>query len=144
MGFKSTSVYYERRSRIAGKSHYPLRKMTALAFNGITSLSVRPLQMVLAVGLVMALLSFCGILWAVAAALMGRAVSGWASVVCIVCFIGGIQLTVLGLIGEYVGKIYLETKGRPRFIVSEKTETPEEETGMGGENEECGDISEEA
>lgn len=144
VGFKSTSVYYERRSRIAGKSHYPLRKMTALAFNGITSLSVRPLQMVLAVGLVMALLSFCGILWAVAAALMGRAVSGWASVVCIVCFIGGIQLTVLGLIGEYVGKIYLETKGRPRFIVSEKTETPEEETGMGGENEECGDISEEA
>lgn len=141
VGFRSTSVYYERKNRVAGKSHYPLRKMAALAFNGITSLSVRPLQMVLAAGLIMAILSFAGILWAAAAAFMGNAVSGWASVVCIICFIGGIQLTVLGLIGEYVGKIYLETKGRPRFILSEKTEMPEEKNTAGGEDEEGGEVS---
>lgn len=122
VGFKSTCVYYERTSRVAGESHYPLKKMLAFAFDGITSLSIRPLRMVLAAGFVIAFLSFIGIVWAVAAAALGRTVSGWASTICIVCFIGGIQLTVLGLIGEYIGKIYLETKGRPRFILSDRTE----------------------
>ena len=108
IGFRSTCVTYKRNNRMAGKSHYSLGKMLSLAADGITSLSVKPLQIVLAAGILMAGVSFLGILWAVAAALMGKAVSGWASIVCIMCFLGGIQLTVLGIIGEYVGKIYLE------------------------------------
>lgn len=122
VGFKSTSVPYARRERIAGKSHYPLSKMLHLAFEGITSLSVRPLHLITGLGIGIALLSFLGVLWSVIVALTGNAVSGWASTVCIVCFIGGIQLICLGVIGEYIGKIYLEVKGRPRYIISERTE----------------------
>lgn len=121
VGFKSTSVYYERHERIAGESHYPLKKMLALAFDGITSLSVKPIRMITTAGILIALLSFIGVIWAVVGEFMGNTVSGWASMVCIVCFMGGIQLLCLGVIGEYVGKIYLETKHRPRYIISERT-----------------------
>ena len=121
VGFKSTSVYYERSERIAGESHYPLKKMLALAFDGITSLSVKPIRMITSFGLFVAVLSFIGIIWAVIASIMGKTVSGWASTICIVCFMGGIQLLCLGVIGEYIGKIYLETKHRPRYIISERT-----------------------
>ena len=121
VGFKSTSVYYERSERIAGESHYPLKKMLALAFDGITSLSVKPIRMIMALGILIAALSFIGVVWAVVGALMGNTVTGWASTVCIVCFMSGIQLLCLGVIGEYIGKIYLETKGRPRYIISERT-----------------------
>lgn len=121
MGFKSTSVYYDRSERIAGESHYPLRKMLALAFEGITSLSVKPLRLITLFGFLVALLGFAGILWAVVGYFMGKTVSGWASIICIVCLMGGIQLLCLGVIGEYIGKIYLETKGRPRYIISERT-----------------------
>ena len=121
VGFKSTSVYYERHERIAGESHYPLKKMLALAFDGITSLSVKPIRMITTAGILIALLSFIGVIWAVVGEFMGNTVSGWASTVCIVCFMGGIQLLCLGVIGEYVGKIYLETKHRPRYIISERT-----------------------
>ena len=121
VGFKSTSVYYERHERIAGESHYPLKKMLALAFDGITSLSVKPIRMITTAGSLIALLSFFGVIWAVVGESMGNTVSGWASTVCIVCFMGGIQLLCLGVIGEYVGKIYLETKHRPRYIISERT-----------------------
>lgn len=121
VGFKSTSVYYDRSERIAGESHYPLRKMLALAFEGITSLSVKPLRMITLFGFLVALLGFAGILWAVVGYFMEKTVSGWASIVCIVCLMGGIQLLCLGVIGEYIGKIYLETKGRPRYIISERT-----------------------
>lgn len=121
VGFKSTSVYYERSERIAGKSHYSLKKMLALAFDGITSLSVKPIRMIMALGILIATLSFIGVVWAVVGALMGNTVTGWASTVCIVCFMSGIQLLCLGVIGEYIGKIYLETKGRPRYIISERT-----------------------
>lgn len=122
VGFRSTCVSYERRERLAGKSHYPLSKMLHLAFEGITSLSVRPLHIITGLGIGIALLSFIGVLWSVIVALTGNAVSGWASTVCIVCFIGGIQLICLGVIGEYIGKIYLEVKGRPRYIISDRTE----------------------
>ena len=121
VGFKSTSVYYERHERVAGESHYPLSKMLALAVNGITSLSVKPIRLITAFGLVVSLLSFIGVIWAVIVALLGQSVDGWASTTAILCFLGGIQLLSVGIIGEYVGKIYLEAKARPRFIVSERT-----------------------
>ncbi len=122
VGFQSTSVSYERKERLAGKSHYPLRKMLALALDGITSLSIRPLHIITALGCGIALLSFIGVLWSVIVALSGSAVPGWASMTCIICFIGGVQLICLGVLGEYIGKIYLEVKGRPRYIISERTE----------------------
>ena len=121
VGFKSTSVYYERHERLAGKSHYPLKKMLALAFDGITSLSVKPIRMITLFGMIVSFLSFVAILWIVIAALSGSTVDGWASTTCILCFIGGIQTLFLGVIGEYIGKIYLETKARPRYIISERT-----------------------
>ncbi len=127
VGFKSTSVYYDRTERLAGKSHYPLRKMLALAFDGITSLSVKPLRLISALGLIMSLLSFAGVMWAVIASFLGYTVAGWASTVSIVCFMGGIQLVCLGVIGEYIGKIYIEVKGRPRYIISDRTENTEDE-----------------
>ena len=124
IGFPSTSVYYDRTERLAGKSHYPLRKMAALAVDGITSLSVRPLRLITGFGAVVAVLSFIGVLWALITVLCGKAVPGWASTTCIVCFVGGVQLISLGIIGEYIGKIYLEVKHRPRYIVSERTKLP--------------------
>ena len=129
VGFKSTSVYYERHERIAGESKYPLKKMLALAFDGITSLSVKPIRMVFFAGLLIMLLSFLGILWAVIGAMTGATVSGWASLACIVCFMGGVQCLFLGVIGEYIGKIYLEVKARPRYIIAERTEGMEENNG---------------
>ena len=126
VGFKSTSVYYERHERIAGESHYPLRKMLALAFDGITSLSVKPIRMITAAGVVIALVSFVFVIWSIVVRLMGNAVAGWASMTSLICMLGGVQLISLGVIGEYVGKIYLETKHRPRFIVSERAGLPEE------------------
>lgn len=122
VGFKSTSVYYERSERIAGESHYPLSKMLGLAFDGITSLSVKPLHMITGLGLLIAILSFLGVIWSVIVALLGQSVAGWASMVCIVSFIGGIQLICLGVMGEYIGKIYMEVKQRPRYIISERTD----------------------
>ncbi|MGN0701184.1 MAG: glycosyltransferase, partial [Oscillospiraceae bacterium] len=121
VGFKSTGVYYERNERIAGKSHYPLSKMLALALDGITSLSVKPIKLIMGFGLVIAALSFVGIIWAVITAILGLTVAGWASTVCIICFLSGIQLISIGVIGEYIGKIYLEVKARPRYIISERT-----------------------
>ena len=127
VGFKSTSVYYARTERLAGESHYPLKKMLMLAFDGITSLSVKPIRLITSLGLIVAFLSFLGIVWAVVRNFAGVTVSGWASTTCILCFLGGIQLLSLGVIGEYVGKIYMETKARPRYIISERTyDVPEE------------------
>ena len=121
VGFKSTSVYYERYERVAGESHYPLKKMLALAFDGITSLSIKPIRMITGLGMAIALMSFIGVIWSVAVYLMGDSVSGWASMTSLICFIGGVQLICLGILGEYIGKIYLETKARPRYIISERT-----------------------
>ena len=121
VGFKSTCVEYARSERLAGKSKYPLSKMLSLAADGITSLSVKPLRLITSFGVFVALLSFIGVIWAIISALCGDTVAGWASTTCIVCFVGGVQLICLGIIGEYIGKIYLETKGRPRYIISERT-----------------------
>lgn len=121
VGFKSSAVYYERNERIAGESHYPLKKMLALAFDGITSLSVKPLRMISSTGIILSVVSFIGVLWAIISYLLGNTVAGWASLSVIICFIGGIQLICLGVIGEYIGKIYMEVKNRPRYIISERT-----------------------
>ena len=126
VGYKSTTVYYERHERIAGESHYPLSKMLAIAVDGITSLSVRPISIITGAGCVVSLIGFVGIIWAIITAILGNAVPGWASIVCIVCFLGDIQLLSLGVIGEYIGKIYLESKHRPRYIISDKTWEPYE------------------
>lgn len=122
VGYKSTCVYYERHERMAGKSKYSPAKMLSLALDGITSLSVKPIRIITLFGCLVALLSFIGIMWSVIVQLTGNSVAGWASLTAILCFIGGVQLISLGIIGEYIGKIYLETKGRPRFIVEEKTQ----------------------
>ncbi len=121
IGFKSSAVEYERAERKAGKTHYPLPKMVSLALNGITSLSVKPIRIITAFGAVIAAVSFIGVFWAIVRALIGKTVSGWASMTCIICFVSGVQLISLGIIGEYIGKIYLETKQRPRFIIEERT-----------------------
>ena len=121
VGFKSTSVYYERHERIAGESHYPLSKMLGLAFDGITSLSVKPIRIITGFGLCVSILGFIGEIWAIISQILGRTVAGWSSIVCIVCFMGGIQLICLGVLGEYIGKIYMEVKARPRYIISERT-----------------------
>ena len=121
VGFKSTSVYYERRERIAGSSHYPFSKMLGLAFDGITSLSIKPIRMIASIGAIMSFLSFLGIIWAVVDRFMGNTVPGWASTVVIIFLTCGLQMLSLGVIGEYIGKIYMESKHRPRYIISEKT-----------------------
>lgn len=122
IGFKSTCVYYERHKRLAGESKYPLKKMLSLAFDGITSLTVKPIRIITTFGFIVSLISLIGVIWSVVTVLTGNAVSGWGSTVSIICFLGGIQLISLGIIGEYIGKIYLETKKRPKYIIEEKTE----------------------
>ena len=126
VGFPHDVVTYERHERLAGESHYPLSKMLALAFDGITSLSNKPIRIITGAGIVVSLVSFIGVIWAIVCAAMGSSVAGWASTVCIVCFMSGVQLVCLGVIGEYVGKIYMETKARPRYIISERTWAPYE------------------
>ncbi len=121
VGFKSTSVYYERNERIAGESHYPLSKMLSLAFDGITSLSIKPIRIITGMGVFVAFISLILIIYSLIQLIMGNVVSGWTSTMVAVCLIGGIQLISLGVIGEYVGKTYMETKARPRYIISEKT-----------------------
>ncbi len=121
VGFRSASVYYERAERIAGESHYPLKKMLALAFNGITSLSVKPIAIITGIGVAVSLLGLIVAIWAIVEAILGNTMAGWTSMVCIVCLLGGVQLVSLGVIGQYIGKTYLETKRRPRYIISERT-----------------------
>ena len=121
VGFPSDTVYYERNVRLAGESHYPLRKMIALAFNGITSLSVKPIALITSCGIGFSLVGLILMIWAVIQAILGNTVAGWTSTVCIICLLGGIQLISLGVLGQYIGKTYLETKRRPRYIISART-----------------------
>lgn len=122
VGFKSTAVYYTRTTRLAGKTHYPFKKMMSLAIDGITSFSVKPIRIITALGFFVALLSFVGIAWSVIAHFLNKTVSGWSSIVSIICFVSGVQLLSLGVVGEYIGKIYMEVKARPRYIISERTD----------------------
>ncbi|MEA2741063.1 MAG: polyisoprenyl-phosphate glycosyltransferase, partial [Acetobacteraceae bacterium] len=120
LGFKTTNVYYERAPRFAGVSKYPFGRMMALALEGITSFSVRPLRLIAYTGLIMSLISFFIGVWAMYIVLFThRGVPGWASIVVPIAFVGGLQLASLGVIGEYIGKIYMEVKRRPLFEIEE-------------------------
>ena len=136
VGFSSTVVYYERHGRVAGESHYPLHKMLALACDGITSLSIRPIRMITGIGMFLAFLSFCAVVWSVVQYFSGGTVAGWTSMISIICLIGGLQLTCLGVLGEYIGKIYLEVKARPRYIISDRTFVGGQETKKQGQQQE--------
>ena len=100
--------------------------MIYFAFDGITSLSIKPIALIARLGFLVSLIGLIGIVWAIVLSCTGTAITGWASLVCIVCFLGGIQLLSIGILGEYIGKIYLESKHRPRYIISEKTWKPYE------------------
>ncbi len=119
IGYKSEIVKYERSERLAGESKYPLKKMLSLAWEGITSLSIQPIRIITWLGLFIFLISLVMIIYSVISFFVGVAVSGWASTLCSIWALGGLQLLAIGIIGEYIGKIYLETKRRPRFIVDE-------------------------
>lgn len=120
VGFKSRCVYFERHERAAGETHYSYGKLMALAFEGITSFSVKPIRLISAVGAIFALCGLLGYGWALWSFFSGNTVPGWPSLYCLIIGVGGIQLLSLGVIGEYIGKIYLETKARPRFIIDER------------------------
>ena len=117
IGYSWTTVEYERAKRFAGESKYPLKKMLSFAFDGITSFSVKPLRLILFLGAVIFALSLVMLLWTLIRWIAGATVSGWASLMCSIWMIGGIQLLALGVIGEYIGKVYSETKARPRYII---------------------------
>ena len=130
VGFSSTTVEYERHERFAGESKYPLKKMLAFAFDGITSFSIKPIRLIAFLGLLIFLVSLVMLLWSLISKLVGATVAGWTSIVGSIWMIGGIQLLCLGVIGEYIGKIYAETKHRPKYIIArtlldeEKNENP--------------------
>lgn len=121
LGYQSDIVTYSRAERHSGISKYPVGKMLSLAWEGITSLSIRPLRLITAFGVSVSLLAFCTGVAAIVAGLMGISVAGWASIVLAISFFGGVQLLAIGLIGEYVGKIYLEVKHRPKFFIESRT-----------------------
>lgn len=117
IGYKTDIAYYERNERVAGDSKYPLKKMLAFAIDGITSFSIKPLRIITSIGFIILLLSFVVLVYSVIMKLIGNTVSGWTFIVCSIWLIGGIQTLCLGVIGEYIGKIYKETKARPRYII---------------------------
>jgi len=119
IGYKSDTVYYERAERFAGETKYPLKKMLALAFEGITSLTIRPIRVISVIGLLSFLVSIAFLVYFVVDFMRGGTVAGWASTMVSIWAIGGLQLLAIGIIGEYIGKIYLEVKQRPRFIVEQ-------------------------
>lgn len=119
IGLKHCCVYYERKERLAGESKYPLRKMLAFAWQGITSLSTEPIKWIAKLGVLMTILSIVFFLFALVRYIEGEVITGWTSLILSIWFIGGVLLFSIGVIGEYIGKIYLEVKHRPRFIVSE-------------------------
>ena len=121
LGFSSDIVEYERHERIAGNSHYSLKKMISLAINGITSLSVAPIRIISGIGLTLFILSIIGIIWTIAVVATDNAVPGWASLLCVVLLLSGLQLFALGVIGEYIGRIYIESKHRPHYIIEDRT-----------------------
>ena len=121
VGYRTTTVAYHRAPRAAGESRYSLRRMTHLAVDGITSLSTRPLKMITALGLGVFLISVIMIIWCLVRHFTDNTVSGWASQMCVTLFLGGVQLLCVGVLGEYIGKIYAEVKGRPRYLVQEST-----------------------
>ena len=126
-GYRTDVVEYERGERFAGESKYPLKKMLSFAMEGVTSLSVKPLRMITGLGFLIFLVSLVMIVYNLARWAMGATVTGWASLACSLWALGGLILLAMGVVGEYVGKIYLETKGRPRFLIRQVLEDSDEE-----------------
>lgn len=120
IGYKSTKVYYERSERYAGKSKYPFKKMLSFAFDGISSLSIKPIKMIINLGLIFLVISLFILIYSLISYFSGNAVSGWTSIILSIWAIAGLNLIAIGIIGEYVGKVLLETKHRPRYIIEEK------------------------
>lgn len=121
VGFKSTNVYYKREKRAAGVTKYPLKRMISFGLNGVTSLSIKPIRLISGLGVIMLIISVLMGIYALISYFCGNYVSGWTSIILSIWAIGGLQLLSIGIIGEYIGKIYLETKRRPRYFI-EKTE----------------------
>ena len=126
VGYKSDVVYYERAQRFAGESKYPLKKMLNFAWDGITSFSIKPIRLVLNLGILIFIVSVLVMLYCLIIKLLGKAVEGWTFIVCSIWLVSGIQMLSIGIIGEYIGKIYSETKSRPRYIISENLEEKKE------------------
>lgn len=126
IGYKTDCVYYDRKERFAGESKYPLKKMLALAFDGISSFSVKPISMVLGMGLFIVFIAFLAFLYAVVQYCRGVVVPGWTSLIVSVWFLGGLQLFAIGLIGKYIGKVYTEVKDRPRYNIEKIIKAEEE------------------
>lgn len=118
IGFKSDIVYYERNERFAGESKYPLKKMLSFAWDGITSFSIKPIKMVLNLGIIISVVSVLVLIYSLIVKLLGNTVPGWTFIICSVWIVAGLEMLSLGIIGQYIGKIYNETKQRPRFIVA--------------------------
>lgn len=121
VGFTSGQVYYERAKRVAGKSKYPFRRMLSFAFDGITSFSIKPIRLVWCLGLLTCLMAVLAAIYAFGAHFLGNSVTGWTSLMISIWFLGGVQLVSVGVIGEYIGKIYKEVKRRPRYIIEKTT-----------------------
>ena len=119
IGFPSTNVYYERNERFAGESKYPLKKMLSFAFDGITSFSVKPIRMICTIGLLIFLVSIAMLIYSIVIHYIGKTVAGWSSLIVSIWALGGLQLFAIGIVGEYIGKVYLEVKERPRFIIQD-------------------------
>lgn len=126
IGYPSDNVYYERQERFAGESKYPLKKMLSFAFDGITSFSVKPIRFILSMGMIIFLISLAILIYSVIRHFMGETVLGWSSLMVSIWALGGLQLLAIGIVGEYIGKMYLETKGRPRFAISQVLNDVEE------------------
>jgi len=119
LGYKTSTVYYERNKRVAGTSKYPLKKMIKLAIDGITSFSIKPLKMITNLGFIMGFISLCILIYSLVRKLTGNTVTGWTFTVVSIWFVSAVQMVSLGIVGEYIGKIYSETKRRPRYIIEE-------------------------
>lgn len=126
IGYETDCVYYDRKERVAGESKYPLKKMLALAFNGISSFSVKPINFIVEMGFFIVFIAFAALIYALVSYFSGHVVPGWTSLILSVWFLGGLQLVAIGLVGQYIGKIYLEVKHRPRYNI-EKLLTNREE-----------------
>lgn len=120
IGYRSDYVYYDRHERFAGESKYPLKKMISFAIDGVTSFSVKPLRIIANLGIVVSLISIVGLIYALISYFTGSAVAGWTAIVCSIWLLGGLQMLCLGVVGEYIGKIYNEVKGRPRFRIEKR------------------------
>jgi glycosyltransferase involved in cell wall biosynthesis len=128
IGFKHDVVYYERKERFAGESKYPLKKMLSFACDGITSFSIKPIRMVLNLGIIIFIISILIMIYSLIVKLLGHTVDGWTFIVCSIWLVGGLEMLSLGIIGEYIGKIYNETKARPRYIISRNLNEEKEST----------------